>query len=105
MKFNATASFVTLAISGRPQWDKVGNPRCHLCKDKLMPGNPFGAAAIMLPAATESKIFTCQQLYNMGLQGKITPQMCNPIRYFMAQICECREYKKPRHFWIVNNNN
>lgn len=109
MRYNVTCTgAITLAASWNPDmyvWNQPTNPICHLCKDQQLPGNPWGAANIMLPGAKPAGIYKCETLHKMGLENKITPQMCKPIQYFMAQICECREFKrkdKPNGWTVIS---
>lgn len=97
MKYNVTcAALVVLKSTNlHGTWNVPNNPICHICKDQKPPGNPYGAASILLPGTKPiAGIYKCSQLYNMGLNNQITSQMCNPIRYYMQNICECgKEFK------------
>lgn len=104
MRFNTTcAGIVTLAYSGllHGDWNVPNNPVCLLCKDGKPPGNPLGAASILLPGRLYGEVYKCGELHNMGKSHLITTQMCNPIRHFMARICECGAFKKPKKEWVA----
>ena len=100
---NITSALITLAVANSPKWGASVNPICHLCKDGKLPGEPWGAAAILVPGEPDqSRVYTCEELHKMGRAGQITGQMCKVTQYYMQQVCECREFKKPkRPRWTV----
>jgi hypothetical protein len=102
MKYNTTCvGLLSLfAENQHGNWGVENNPVCHLCADQKGPGNIYGAAAILLPGKSEGTIYRCTELYTMGRQGKITAQMCRPIRYFMNAICECGTVHRPTP-WVA----
>lgn len=61
------------------------HPVCNLCLYGDYPSDPSHVINLLYVGAD-----TCKNYYIAGLKGKISAQMCDPLRYFARAPCGCK---------------
>lgn len=61
------------------------HPVCNLCIYGDYPSDPSHVIHLLYVGAD-----TCKNYYIAGLKGKISAQMCDPLRYFARGPCGCK---------------
>jgi hypothetical protein len=81
---------------------------CHLCSDKKFPGKPKGGVVMLQEVVQmEKPIYTCEELYYLGLEGGITDRICMPLVVSMKEHCQCDEFNvgPPDNIWTARSPN
>lgn len=78
---------------------------CHLCRDEKFPGKPNGGVVILQEVVPLPKpLYTCEELYYLGLEGGIIEKYCLPLVATVKEHCECAEFNTgpPDNTWTAS---
>lgn len=78
---------------------------CHLCRDENFPGKPNGGVAVLQEVVQLPKpLYTCAELYYLGLAGGITERDCKPLVASVMQHCQCAQFNDgpPTNTWSAS---
>jgi hypothetical protein len=109
MRFSSMLVSSALALAALNDATATAQPFiCHLCSDQKFPGKPKGGVVMLQEVVQMAKpIYTCEELYYLGLEGGITDRICMPLVVSMKEHCQCDEFNvgPPDNIWTARSPN